>query len=260
MRLQVQGSPFGDQWHAACKLGRLKVGKTLSNGQLPMIEDLLPTQVVSIAVRGDDPSAYLLPDEAAQIGWAVESRMREFTTARTCARRALRILGLPALPILCGPKREPLWPPGVVGSITHCCGFRAAAVAMQRDIMAIGIDAEIHAPLPSGVLEQVCVDQERRWLAGASGSLHWDRLLFSAKEAVYKAWFPLTGRWLGFEDAVVTFNPTERTFQAQLLVEPPATVDHDLTHFAGRFLVRDGLVLTAVALPGPHFVRIRPHW
>jgi enterobactin synthetase component D / holo-[acyl-carrier protein] synthase len=214
-----------------------------------MIEDLLPTQVVSVAVRGDDPSACLHPDEAAQIGWAVESRMREFTTARCCARRALCILGLPAIPILRGPQREPLWPSGVVGSITHCNGYRAAAVAMQFDMLTVGIDAEIHDDLPSGILEQVCVEQERDWLAGVPGGLHWDRLLFSAKESVYKAWFPLTGRWLGFEDVLVTFEPALRTFHAQLLVTPPAVAGRDLTCFTGRFLVRDGLVLTAIALP-----------
>jgi 4'-phosphopantetheinyl transferase EntD len=156
-----------------------------------MIEILRPREVASVAVRGDDPSAYLLPEEAAQLGWAVESRKREFTTARSCARRALRKLGLPATPILRGPKREPLWPPGVVGSITHF-GY-AAAAAMQLNVLTVGIDAEIDEELPAGVLDQVLVDEERARLAGASRGTHWDMLLFSAKESIYKAWFPLSG-------------------------------------------------------------------
>ena len=113
----------------------------------------------------------------------------------------------------------------------------------------MGIDAEIHEALPADVLPRVAREQERRWLAEAPGGVHWDRLLFSAKESVYKAWFPLTGRWLGFEDAVVTFNPAAGTFHARLLVAPPPVDGCDLRGFTGRFLARDGLVLTAIALP-----------
>lgn len=212
------------------------------------MENLLPASVVVIAVRGDDPSAYLLPEEAALFDRAVDSRIREFATARACARRALRKLGFPTAPILRGPHREPLWPSGVVGSITHCEGYRAAAVALQRDMLTVGIDAEVHDALPSGVLEQVAVEQERAWLAQAPREIHWDRLLFSAKESVYKAWFPLTGRWLGFEDAYVTFA-ADGTFHAQLLISPPIVCGRELTAFTGRFQIQDGLVLTAIAVP-----------
>lgn len=211
-----------------------------------MIEALLPDTVVCVATTGDDPAACLLAQEAAQFGWAVESRTREFTTARCCARTALRRLGLPETPILRGANREPLWPPGVVGSITHCEGFRAAAVALQSDVLTLGIDAEVDGALPAGVLDQVAVDQERLWLAQAPPGSHWDRLLFSAKEAVYKAWFPLTGRWLGFKDVTVSIEPCQGRFYARLLVAPPILRDRQLSGFAGRFMIRDGLVLTAV--------------
>jgi 4'-phosphopantetheinyl transferase EntD len=213
-----------------------------------MLEDLLPAEVVSVAVRRDEPLACLLPEEATQLGQAVESRIREFTSARTCARQALRNLGYPSTPILRGVNGEPIWPAGVVGSITHCDGYRAAAVAMQRDVLTVGIDAEIHEELPAGVLEHVSNEEERAWLPEAPAGIHWDRLLFCAKESVYKAWFPLTGRWLDFEDAMVTFNLVEGTFHARLLV-PTLPVDGcKLTGFTGRFSVQDGLVLTAIAL------------
>lgn len=223
--------------------------RVLAGRRRDLIAALLPAEVACVEVRGDDPSAYLFPEEAAELSAAVASRMREFTTARTCARRALQKLGLPATPLLRGPQREPLWPDGVVGSITHCRGYRAAAVAKRLNVLTVGIDAEIHEQLPDGILEQVSVTEERAWLADAPAGVHWDRMLFSAKESVYKAWFPLTGRWLGFEDAAVTFDPAAGTFHARLLVAAPALADGVLTGFSGRFVVQDGLLVTAIALP-----------
>ena len=225
--------------------------------ELAMIETLLPVEAAAAAVWGDDPRAVLFPEEAAQIHGAVESRLREFATGRACARMALRKLRLPPAPILRGPRREPVWPAGVVGSITHCSGYRAAAAAMRTDVVTIGIDAETHEPLPPGIQEQVAVAQEHDWLATAPDGVHWDRVLFSAKESVFKAWFPLTGTWLGFKDAIVTFQPTEGTFHAHLLVPLPVRSRLDLVAFSGRFLVREGLILTAIAVPR-HQVQSRP--
>ena len=72
------------------------------------------------------------------------------------------------------------------------------------------IDAEPHEPLPEGLLGDVASAGGARLLAELARTepaVHWDRLLFSAKESVYKAWFPLAERWLGFEDAALTFDP-----------------------------------------------------
>ena len=79
-------------------------------------------------------------------------------------------------------------------------------------------------------------------------AVHWDRVLFSAKESVYKAWYPLVKRCLGFEDAILTVHPREGTFHARLLSPGPVLNGLPLTGFAGRWLVRDELVMTAVAL------------
>jgi 4'-phosphopantetheinyl transferase EntD len=210
-----------------------------------MIERLLPPAVACEAMRQDDPRASLFSEEAALLEGATDARRREFATARGCARAALARLGIAAAPILRGARHEPLWPDGVVGSITHCRGYRAAAVASSKNIMAIGIDAEPAGPLPAGVERRVLGGDERQWLASAPVGVPWDRVIFSAKESVYKAWFPLTGRWLGFEDAVIAIDPERGSFQAALLVDCPAR----LRRFDGRFLVEGGLVLTAIALP-----------
>lgn len=214
-----------------------------------MIEDLLPAEVVSADVLGDDPDARLLPEEEPAVEKAVEKRVREYTIARSCARRALGKLGRPEVPILRGPKRQPLWPDGVVGSITHTRGYCAAAVARADEVLTVGIDAEQHDVLPDGVLGVVTLPEEREMLAALpADGVHWDRILFSAKESVYKAWFPLTEKWLGFGDARLTFYPDENRFSVELLVEPPIVRGEPLTGFEGRFLVRDGFVLTAISI------------
>jgi 4'-phosphopantetheinyl transferase EntD len=110
---------------------------------------------------GPLPGEALLPEEEVLVARAVGQRRAEFTTVRTCARIALGRLGLPPAPLLSGPKREPLWPAGVVGSITHCDGYRAAAVARASEVAAIGIDAEPHDPLPAGILDRVTLPAER---------------------------------------------------------------------------------------------------
>jgi 4'-phosphopantetheinyl transferase EntD len=216
-----------------------------------MLEELLPEQVVAVETREDTADVVLFPTEEAIIGQAVEKRRKEFTTARACAREAFGRLGLPAVPITTGERGEPQWPAGVVGSITHCEGFRACALARTHEIATVGIDAEPNAPLPDGVLRDIARAEELPWLERLrreEPEVHSDRLLFSAKESVYKAWFPLTQRWLGFEDAIVTVDPARRTFSARLLVPGPTLAGLPLEGFSGRWLVRDGLVLTAIAL------------
>ena len=217
-----------------------------------MLDEIVPPQVAAVEAFDDPPDAQLYPDEQAVLRKAVASRRIEFGTVRWCARQALARLGLPPASILPGLRGAPRWPAGVAGSMTHCAGYRAAALAHIRDIAAIGIDAEPHGPLPDGVGDRVVNQVERRALAelaSAAPGVSWDKLLFSAKEATYKAWFPLTQRWLGFDDAVISINPADGTFTAQLLVPGPVLGGHQLTEFTGRWLARDGLVITSIAVP-----------
>jgi 4'-phosphopantetheinyl transferase EntD len=217
-----------------------------------VIEEILPDGVIAVEAREDPLDIVLFPAEEAAVGRAVEKRRREFTTARACARIAFARLGLPPQPIPTGDRGEPQWPAGVVGSITHCDSYRACAIARATEMVTVGIDAEPNAPLPSGVLSEIAGAEELTWLRPlkhAAPAVHWDRLLFSAKESVYKSWFPLAKRWLGFEDAVVTVDPSRGTFRARLLVQGPLIDNLPLTELSGRWLVSDGLVLTAIVLP-----------
>jgi 4'-phosphopantetheinyl transferase EntD len=221
-----------------------------------LIEKILPDGVASVEAFCDPPDAVLYPGEAELITRAVDKRRREFRTVRHCARQALRQLGLPPAPVLRGERGEPRWPAGVVGSMTHCAGYRAAAVAHSCDFSALGLDAEPHHPLPAGVLKIIALKQEQdslAELAAADSATCWDRVLFCAKETLYKAWFPLTRRWLGFEDAAVTIHPgtidsAQGTFSARLLVAAPTITGDTLTHFDGRWLRSDELLITTIAL------------
>lgn len=233
--------------------------------EVGLLEGLLPERVrwaqATLPEAGADPAAAdarasafeaaLFPEEREHIANAVAKRRAEFAAVRRCARDALSELGFPPVPILPGEKREPTWPDGVVGSMTHCVGYCAAAVARAEDVEVLGIDAEVHAPLPEGVLQLIALDSERERLAALAASsapggeaVHWDRVLFSAKESVYKAWFPMTRRWLGFEEADIELRP-DGTFAVTLLTAVSDAPDAP-RGFAGRWAVSGGLTATAV--------------
>jgi 4'-phosphopantetheinyl transferase EntD len=174
-----------------------------------MIERILPAgPAVAAELFGDEP-AELFPGEQAAIAHAVDKRRREFTSVRVCARRALAALGQPPVPLVPGQAGAPRWPEGITGSMTHCDGYRGCVLARTADFASIGLDAEPNLPLPAEVEGTIARPAERDHVAGLAAThpgVCWDRLLFCAKESVYKAWYPVTGRWLGFEDAEVTFG------------------------------------------------------
>ncbi|MCL6289106.1 4'-phosphopantetheinyl transferase superfamily protein [Streptomyces sp. ID03-2B] len=238
-----------------------------------MIELLLPADVSCAATRAESvPDGTLFPEEEALIAKSVAKRRNDFATARACARRAMAGLGLPPVAVLHGHRGRPLWPEGIVGSLTHCDGYRAAALARAKDVLSLGIDAEPHAPLPSGVRELVTLPAERERIGPSApegsdeettGEIHWDRVLFSAKESVFKTWYPVTGLELDFTEADLTFHRTdgpggddgarggvaaEGSFAARLLLTDPALP----TTLHGLWRIEDGIVATAVL--------VRPDW
>jgi 4'-phosphopantetheinyl transferase EntD len=226
-----------------------------------VIEHLVPAAVRSRAAYGDElDHAPLFPEEVEAVARAVAKRRAEYAAGRACARAALTALGAEPGPIpRDGERGAPIWPDGVVGSITHCDGYRAAAVAHATDILTLGIDAEPHGPLPEGVFDIiVATPAERSVLADLTGRvphIHWDRLLFSAKETVYKAWYPFHRRMLGFKEAEILFAPDPHapdrgTYTARLLIPGPLLAEGtgpDI--FSGRWIARGGFVVTAIVVP-----------
>lgn len=213
-----------------------------------MIEVILPATVVGAESVGDPPDVPAHPAEELLLASATARRRAEFTAARACGRNALAQLGFPAQPILRDSGGAPRWPAGVHGSITHCARYRAAAAGLAAVVRSVGIDAEPHLPLRPGLLEMISTPRERTLLhesARARPEVHWDRLLFSAKESVYKAWFPLTGRWLDFDEAELSFEPDTGTFSASLRVPAPELARPVLT---GRWMAANGFALTTVVV------------
>jgi len=215
-----------------------------------MIETLLPAPVQAVDAFGDrlaDPH----PEEERLVQRAVAKRRNEFLTVRSCARTALVRLGVPAGPLVPGRGGAPTWPPGVVGSMTHCAGYRAAAVARVGAYASVGIDAEPDERLPAGVLAAVALPRERAWCRrSGTQPVCLDRLLFSAKEAVYKAWYPLTGRVLDFPDVEVTVDAGAGRFSALVADEVVAATGGPAS-FDGRWLAARGLIVTTVVVPAP---------
>jgi 4'-phosphopantetheinyl transferase EntD len=217
-----------------------------------VIAEILPASVASAWTTEDWIDVPLYVEELLALGRAGDKRRREFVTGRACARQALARLGFLPRSVPSGVRGEPVWPQGVVGSITHCRGYAACAVASREILGAVGIDAEPHEALDEGILPEIVTPAENRLVADLSAAwpdVHWDRVWFSAKEAVYKAWFPLTRRWLGFHDAEVTVDGGDGRFAAKLLVPGARINGESISSFSGRWLVRDSLTLTAVTVP-----------
>ena len=208
--------------------------------------------LASAELYSDPPGLAPMAEEEPLIARSVAKRRNEFITVRHCARIALGELGFPPVPILKGDKGEPCWPDGVVGSLTHCAGFRGAVVGRGGVVRSVGVDAEPHDVLPHGVLDAISLPAERTEIGSLPAGVHWDRILFCAKEATYKAWFPLTKRWLGFEDAHIIFDVDKSgfagSFESTILVDGATLSGPPLSSLAGRWSVQRELVLTAITL------------
>lgn len=142
---------------------------------------------------------------------AVNKRRAEFLAGRYAAQHALTALGVSASPER-NDDGSPRWPALVAGSITHGAGRALCAVAFERDVRSLGIDAErlMGASASSELRERICTDAERALFANTLTGLpehHAVTLAFSAKESLYKCLYPLVGRFMDFHAAeVVTIS------------------------------------------------------
>lgn len=213
-----------------------------------MLHDLLPPDVVTRFGDPADDARDVLPEEELLVARAVPKRQREFRKARECARSALALFGVEKFPLLSGPGREPLWPQGIVGSVTHTEGLCAVAVATSSRYRGLGIDVERDEPLEADLSRRICREEELVRLAQSPDlpPLLAARLVFSAKESLYKCQFPLTRSFVGFHEVAIELS-RDGTFRIEWHREEPL-FPTDSPRFVGRWARRSGFLLTAVWL------------
>ena len=197
-----------------------------------------------------DQDFRLLPEEQAIAeSFGSQKRCAEFTMGRIYAHSALSRFGLESEPILRNPEtREPCWPDSVWGSITHSAGFAAVAVGLKKEIKGVGIDLESFSrSVDFKIRRHVCVDSELEWLESlptkqANRAL---RIIFSAKESIFKCLYPRTKTYFSFKDAEVSVNDNENKFSFKILKSFPSKIQQDFPQH-GRYSEMHKMLLTSV--------------
>jgi len=166
---------------------------------------------VRVVCTGTDGNPdHLWPQEQRFIGPAIARRQREFAAGRAAVRLALRSLGWPACAIPAREDRSPVWPDGLVGSITHNSDICVVVLARQDDCASLGIDLESDSAVDASVWSSLCTAWELGAIGQAGRSLQAfvATRFFTAKEAFYKWQFQTTGSMLDFNEVEV--RPMER--------------------------------------------------
>ena len=191
-------------------------------------------------------------EKAIAVEFGSEKRRAEFLLGRSCAHKALSKLKLETEPILRNRKtREPCWPETVCGSITHSEGWAAAAVGFANDISGIGIDLEsLSRNVDYKISRHVCVESELKWLESmpqeqANLML---RIIFSAKESIFKCLYPVSKTYLYFKDAVITINENKKKFSFTLSKACAEITPAGFRH-SGKYCIKNKMLLTAILIP-----------
>jgi 4'-phosphopantetheinyl transferase EntD len=214
---------------------------------------LFPPGAVAAELPGNAPVALLTAAELQFIGHCAAKRIQDFTAGRACAHRALGELGITGFSLLSSKDRAPIWPPSIIGSITHTDGYRAAVVAHERDLRSLGVDCESVEAVDRELWSRIChpIELDRLARLEESPRQRQAALIFAAKEAFYKCQYPLTRQWVGFEDVVIepaAWPADSGTFR----VLPQKSLGLDAALIAGlhgRFLFRDRWAIAGIAVP-----------
>jgi 4'-phosphopantetheinyl transferase EntD len=210
---------------------------------------LFPAHVRYAELSAESAHEPLFAEEADYVARAVDKRKREFALGRTCARRALAGLGIAPQPLIANADRSVRWPAEAWGSITHAEGFYAAVAALRSDLRGIGIDAEQRGRVQEKLWSHVASAREIAWFRAAGSeraAAERATLLFSAKEAFYKAQYCVSATFVGFHEVEVEFDEAG---------EFVVTVVSDIARFfargqrfAGRYAQLSEHVVTGLAI------------
>jgi 4'-phosphopantetheinyl transferase EntD len=163
----------------------------------------------------------LMSREARAFAATVVKVRRASGAARIVARELLGRLGHARCELLKAPSGAPIWPTDIVGSLAHDSRVAVAAVAMRHEVGALGVDVEPAEPLPSDLLDMVMTPQERTRMDRDPYNCdrYNGRLHFVAKEAVYKAVYPLDQMFLEHHDVEINFTERRATTRNGRIVE-----------------------------------------
>jgi 4'-phosphopantetheinyl transferase EntD len=175
----------------------------------------------------------LMPDEALSFSSSVVQVRRASGAARIVARDLLGRLGFAPRPLPKARSGAPIWPAGIVGSLAHDPRVAVAAVARTDDFVALGIDVEPAEVLPADTLDLVATPQERQ---GIADDPYRGRLLFAAKEAVYKAVYPIDQIFLDHHDVEIDLADCKATVCNGRVVEVRFCIS---THIVALAFLRD---------------------
>jgi 4'-phosphopantetheinyl transferase EntD len=217
-------------------------------GLCDVLKSLVPTDVACAAGPVADHSAALFALEHAALVDAVPKRRREFSSGRVYARAALAALNCPRLPISVGRDRQPHWPRGYIGSISHSDRWCVAVAGRDDRYVGIGVDIDSDAAIDAPLRERICrFDEEDGPLQMDGRAIDKTKAIFVLKEAVYKAYYPGTFRFLDFHDIRVTLVPPRGLFHAEIVgSDIPSLAGR--RHFSGHFGCFDRHLVAAVAI------------
>ena len=182
----------------------------------------------------------LLPAaEKALVANAAPIRQIQFASGRVAARDALRKLGESVVTLQIGSMREPLWPEGIVGTITHTNRWALAWVARQSHHVGLGVDLEHATQLPDRAWSMILSEAEQRWTKSCTDRQLAATVLFSVKESIYKAVFPTVRRFVDFDEIELAFDPDDR-----LIARPAAQLSAELRglQLQSDFIISDDSV------------------
>ncbi|AHD01687.1 4'-phosphopantetheinyl transferase family protein [Leisingera methylohalidivorans] len=205
-----------------------------------------------VAVAGADPLAALpvpFAQEAAGLSPnAAAKRRNEFAAGRSAAHLAMKQLGLPPVPVPVGSDRAPVWPEGLVGSLTHTKSCAMAVLARTGDVQALGIDIEEDTPLKDELLPAICSEREQAWLRRQDNPGQMAKVIFSAKEAAYKCQYTLSRAFYGFDGMELEFDLAAGAYQAVFTAGRPPFARGEAV--GGRFAIGAGLIITTAEIRG----------
>jgi len=188
-----------------------------------------------------------LPEKMAK---AVAKRKAEYVGGRLCAMQAIAACsGQQSTAVTSGDHGQPVWPQGLVGSITHTHGFAAAAVGNASRFASIGMDTEqvMTAEVMHNVRARICGPEDKFSVGSPFAPELYATLVFSAKESLFKCLYPLVGKMFWFEDALIRLLPGEGGFTAELLSRLSGDFPAGRV-IEGRFCLTTGLVHTGIQL------------